>query len=72
MYMYYYIIGMAKRKCNDHAKWLPPDFSDCVSDEYTNLNEDVSIFSLIIQAIISNFNNQLYLLPIMHFVFNVQ
>ena len=33
---------MAKRQCNDHAQWLAPDFSDCVSDEYTNLNEDVS------------------------------
>ena len=32
---------MAKRQCNDHAQWLAPDFSDCVSDEYTNLNENV-------------------------------
>lgn len=33
---------MAKRECNDHATWLPPDFSGCTSDEYTNLYENVS------------------------------
>ena len=45
-----FMVGMAKRKCNDHAKWLAPDFSDCVSDEYTNLNENVSTCILTIQS----------------------
>ncbi|XP_065051746.1 uncharacterized protein LOC135681293 isoform X2 [Rhopilema esculentum] len=33
--------GFAKRQCNDHSQWLTPDFGGCVSDQYTNLNEDV-------------------------------
>ena len=38
--------GMVKRQCNDHANWQAPDFSGCTSDEYANLNENVSPSSL--------------------------
>ncbi|XP_066931255.1 uncharacterized protein [Clytia hemisphaerica] len=31
--------GEAKRMCDEYSKWLPPDFSGCVSKEYAQIKE---------------------------------
>ena len=39
--------GQAKRSCDEHSHWLQPDFSGCISQDYSKMQSKVSYFGLI-------------------------
>lgn len=53
-FFFAFLLGFVKRRCEADSRWLPPNFSDCVSNDYQALFEKVK------QNNLSNFQGTKY------------